>query len=132
MSAAEQLRPTPPARAAAKSPLKLDRTVENFFADTEQMAFCTANVIPGIDFTDDPLLQGRSFSCLDTKVKRLGGPNFTKIPVNAPKGCPVSNFQQEGHMQSAHRKGRVNYEPNGWEKGRARIRWWVTSATVRR
>ena len=97
--------------------MKLDRAVENFFAETEQVAFCTANVIPGIDFTDDPLLQGRNFSYLDTQVKRLGGPNFTKIPVNAPKGCPFSNFQQDGHMQTAHRKGRVNYEPNGWGEG---------------
>lgn len=97
--------------------MKLDRAVENFFAETEQVAFCTANVIPGIDFTDDPLLQGRNFSYLDTQLKRLGGPNFTRIPVNAPKGCPVSNYQQDGHMQTAHRKGRVNYEPNGWGEG---------------
>ena len=97
--------------------MKLDRAVENFFAETEQVAFCTGNVIPGIDFTDDPLLQGRNFSYLDTQLKRLGGPNFTKIPVNAPRGCPVSNYQQDGHMQIAHRKGRVNYEPNGWGTG---------------
>jgi len=97
--------------------MKLDRAVDNFFAETEQVAFCTANVIPGIDFTDDPLLQGRNFSYLDTQLKRLGGPNFTKIPVNAPKGCPVSNYQQDGHMQTAARKGRVNYEPNGWGEG---------------
>jgi catalase len=97
--------------------LRLDRAVENFFAETEQVAFCTANVVPGIDFSDDPLLQGRNFSYLDTQLKRLGGPNFTKIPVNVPKGCPVSNFQQDGHMQIAHRKGRVNYEPNGWGEG---------------
>ncbi|MBC7677206.1 MAG: catalase [Rhodoferax sp.] len=97
--------------------MRLDRAVENFFAETEQVAFCTQNVVPGIDFTDDPLLQGRNFSYLDTQLKRLGGPNFTKIPVNAPKGCPVSNYQQDGHMQTAHRKGRVNYEPNGWGEG---------------
>lgn len=97
--------------------MKLDRVVDNFFAETEQVAFCTANVIPGIDFTDDPLLQGRNFSYLDTQLKRLGGPNFTKLPVNAPKGCPVSNFQQDGHMQTAARKGRVNYEPNSWGEG---------------
>ena len=97
--------------------MKLDRAVENFFAETEQVAFCTANVIPGVDFSDDPLLQGRNFSYLDTQLKRLGGPNFTKIPVNAPKGCPVGNFQQDGHMQTAARKGRVNYEPNGWGVG---------------
>ena len=97
--------------------LTLNRAVDNFFAETEQVAFCTANVIPGIDFTDDPLLQGRNFSYLDTQLKRLGGPNFTKIPVNAPKGCPVSNYQQDGHMQTAARAGRVNYEPNGWGVG---------------
>jgi len=97
--------------------MKLDRAVDNFFAETEQVAFCTANVIPGIDFTDDPLLQGRNFSYLDTQLKRLGGPNFTKLPVNAPRGCPVSNFQQDGHMQTDARKGRVNYEPNGWGEG---------------
>lgn len=97
--------------------MRLDRAVDNFFAETEQVAFCTGNVVPGIDFTDDPLLQGRNFSYLDTQLKRLGGPNFTKIPVNAPKGCPVSNFQQDGHMQIAARKGRVNYEPNGWGEG---------------
>ena len=97
--------------------MRLDRAVENFFAETEQVAFCTGNVIPGIDFTDDPLLQGRNFSYLDTQLKRLGSPNFTKLPVNAPKGCPVSNYQQDGHMQSAARKGHVNYEPNGWGEG---------------
>lgn len=97
--------------------MRLDRAVDNFFAETEQVAFCTANVIPGIDFTDDPLLQGRNFSYLDTQLKRLGGPNFTKIPVNTPKGCPVSNYQQDGHMQIAARKGRVNYEPSGWGEG---------------
>ena len=97
--------------------LQLDRAVDNFFAETEQVAFCTGNVIPGIDFTDDPLLQGRNFSYLDTQLKRLGGPNFTKLPINAPKGCPVSNYQQDGHMQTDNRKGRVNYEPNGWGEG---------------
>ena len=98
--------------------MTLDRVVDNFFAETEQVAFCTQNVVPGIDFTDDPLLQGRNFSYLDTQLKRLGSPNFTKIPVNAPKGCPVSNYQQDGHMQTdQHIKGRVNYEPNGWGEG---------------
>jgi catalase len=97
--------------------MTLDRAVDNFFAETEQVAFCTQNVVPGIDFTNDPLLQGRNFSYLDTQLKRLGGPNFTKIPVNAPKGCPVHNYQQDGHMQTNARKGRVNYEPNGWGEG---------------
>jgi catalase len=93
--------------------LVLDRTVDNFFAETEQVAFCTQNVVPGIDFTNDPLLQGRNFSYLDTQLKRLGSPNFTHIPVNAPK-CPVAHFQQDGHMAMANPVGRVNYEPNSW------------------
>jgi len=97
--------------------LTLDRVVDNFFEETEQVAFCTQNVVPGIDFTNDPLLQGRNFSYLDTQLKRLGSPNFTKLKVNAPRGCPVHNYQQDGHMQTANRKGRVNYEPNGWGEG---------------
>ncbi len=93
--------------------LTLNRTVENFFAHTEQVAFCTQNVPPGIDFSDDPLLHGRNFSYLDTQLKRLGGPNFTHLPVNAPR-CPVMNFQQDGHMAMTNPKGRANYEPNSW------------------
>ncbi|HEX3878098.1 MAG TPA: catalase [Bryobacteraceae bacterium] len=96
--------------------LVLDRCVDNFFAETEQVAFCTNNIIPGVDFTNDPLLQGRNFSYLDTQIKRLGGPNFTHIPVNAPK-CPFHNFQQDGHMAMFNPKGRVNYEPNSWGEG---------------
>jgi catalase len=94
--------------------LVLDRVVDNFFAETEQVAFCTQNVVPGIDFTNDPLLQGRNFSYLDTQLKRLGGPNFTQLPVNAPK-CPVAHFQQDGHMAMVNPQGRVNYEPNSWD-----------------
>ena len=94
--------------------LVLDRCVDNFFAETEQVAFCTQNIVPGIDFSNDPLLQGRNFSYLDTQLKRLGGPNFTHIPVNAPK-CPFAHFQQDGHMAMSNPKGRVNYEPNSWE-----------------
>jgi catalase len=93
--------------------LVLDRMVTNFFAETEQVAFCTQNIIPGVDFTNDPLLQGRNFSYLDTQVKRLGGPNFTQIPVNAPK-CPFSHFQQDGHMAIVNPTTRANYEPNSW------------------
>lgn len=95
--------------------LVLDRMPDNFFAETEQVAFCTQNVIPGIDFTNDPLLQGRNFSYLDTQTKRLGGPNFTHIPINAPK-CPFANFQQDGHMAMHNPKGRANYEPNSWSQ----------------
>jgi catalase len=93
--------------------LVLDRCVDNFFAETEQVAFGTLNIVPGIDFTNDPLLQGRNFSYLDTQLKRLGSPNFTHLPVNAPK-CPVHTFQQDGHMAMVNPKGRVNYEPNSW------------------
>ena len=93
--------------------LVLDRVVDNFFAETEQVAFCTQNVPPGIDFSNDPLLQGRNFSYLDTQLKRLGGPNFTHIPINSPR-CPMAHFQQDGHMAMRNPKGRVNYEPNSW------------------
>jgi catalase len=96
--------------------LVLDRNVDNFFAETEQVAFCTQNIVPGIDFTNDPLLQGRNFSYLDTQLKRLGSPNFAKLPINAAV-CPIHNFQQDGHMATGNPKGRVNYEPNSWGKG---------------
>ena len=93
--------------------LVLDRQVDNFFATTEQVAFCTQNIVPGIDFTNDPLLQGRNFSYLDTQLKRLGSPNFTHLPVNAPR-CPFAHFQQDGHMAMHNPAGRANYEPNSW------------------
>ena len=96
--------------------LVLDRVVDNFFAETEQVAFMTQNVPPGIDFSNDPLLQGRNFSYLDTQIKRLGGPNFTHIPINAPR-CPFAHFQQDGHMAMRNPVGRVNYEPNSWPDG---------------
>jgi catalase len=91
--------------------LVLDRNVDNFFAETEQVAFCVRNVVPGIDFSNDPLLQGRIFSYQDTQLSRLGGPNFQQIPVNAPK-CPVMHLQRDGHMQMTVPKGRVNYSPS--------------------
>ncbi|WP_305000033.1 catalase [Hahella sp. KA22] len=91
----------------------LNKAVDNFFAETEQVAFCTQNLVPGIDQSNDPLLQGRNFSYLDTQLKRLGSPNFTHIPINAPK-CPVHNFMQDGHMAMHNRAGRANYEPNSW------------------
>jgi catalase len=93
--------------------LVLDRVVDNFFAETEQVAFMTQNVPPGIDFSNDPLLQGRNFSYLDTQIKRLGSTNFTHLPINAPR-CPMAHFQQDGHMAMRNPKGRVNYEPNSW------------------
>ena len=89
----------------------LDRNPANFFAETEQVAFCTANVVPGIDFTNDPLLQGRLFSYQDTQLKRLGGPNFHQIPINQPR-CPFHNLQRDGHMQMSVPPGQVNYEPS--------------------
>jgi len=89
----------------------LDRWPNNFFAETEQVAFCPGNVVPGIDFSNDPLLQGRLFSYIDTQLIRLGGPNFHQIPINAPK-CPFANLQRDGHMQMAQPAGRVSYEPN--------------------
>ncbi len=89
----------------------LDRWPDNFFADTEQVAYCPANVVPGIDFSNDPLLQGRLFSYLDTQLSRLGSANFHQIPINAPK-CPFGNHQRDGHMQMAQPVGRVAYEPN--------------------
>jgi len=96
--------------------LVLDRMPDNFFAETEQVAFMTQNVPPGIDFSNDPLLQGRNFSYLDTQLKRLGGPNFTHLPINAPK-CPMHNFQQDGHMAMRNPVGRVNYQPNSFGEG---------------
>jgi catalase len=89
----------------------LNRWPDNFFAETEQVAFCPSHVVPGIDFSNDPLLQGRLFSYQDTQLSRLGSPNFHQIPVNAPK-CPFANHQRDGHMQMAKPTGRVSYEPN--------------------
>jgi catalase len=89
----------------------LNRWPDNFFAETEQVAFCPSHVVPGIDFSNDPLLQGRLFSYLDTQLSRLGSANFQQIPVNAPQ-CPFANQQRDGHMQMAQPHGRVAYEPN--------------------
>jgi catalase len=89
----------------------LNRNPDNFFAETEQVAFCTAHVVPGIDFTNDPLLAGRIHSYVDTQLSRLGGPNFHEIPINAPLAA-VQNNQRDGmHRQAIHR-GRASYEPN--------------------
>ncbi len=94
----------------------LDRNPDNFFAETEQVAFCTAHVVPGIDFSNDPLLAGRIHSYVDTQISRLGGPNFHEIPINAPV-APVHNNQRDGmHRQAIHR-GRVAYEPNSLAGG---------------
>lgn len=89
----------------------LDRYPDNFFAETEQVAFLPTNIVPGIDFSNDPLLQGRLFSYLDTQKSRLGTTNFHQIPINAPK-CPMHNFQRDGMMQTHSFTGRATYEPN--------------------
>jgi catalase len=89
----------------------LNRNPDNFFAETEQVAFCVAHVVPGVDFSNDPLLAGRIHSYVDTQISRLGGPNFHEIPINAPV-AQVHNNQRDGmHRQAIHR-GRVSYEPN--------------------
>jgi catalase len=94
----------------------LDRNPDNFFAETEQVAFCTAHVVPGIDFSNDPLLAGRIHSYVDTQISRLGGPNFHELPINSPL-APVHNNQRDGmHRQTLHR-GRVAYEPNSLAGG---------------
>ncbi|MGB8507792.1 MAG: catalase HPII [Pyrinomonadaceae bacterium] len=91
--------------------LTLNRNPDNFFAETEQVAFHLGHIVPGIDFTNDPLLQGRLFSYTDTQLKRLGGPNFHEIPINRPIS-PVHNNQRDGHMRQTINQGRVAYEPN--------------------
>ena len=94
----------------------LDRNPDNFFAETEQVAFCAAHVIPGIDFTNDPLLAGRIHSYTDTQISRLGGPNFHELPINAPL-APVHNNQRDGMHRQAIARGRVSYEPNSLAGG---------------
>ena len=89
----------------------LNRNPDNFFAETEQVAFCTAHIVPGLDFTNDPLLAGRIHSYVDTQISRLGGPNFHELPINAPI-APVHNNQRDGMHRQAIPRGRVSYEPN--------------------
>ena len=93
--------------------LTLDRNPDNYFSETEQVAFGTAHLVPGIDFSNDPLLQGRNFSYQDTQLSRLGGPNFNQIPINAPR-CPFSNNQREGEHQMLIPIGRVANDPNSF------------------
>lgn len=90
--------------------LELNRTVDEFFPQTEQAAFCTSHVVPGIGFSDDPLLQGRNFSYFDTQITRLGI-NWEELPINRPV-CPVMNFNSDGQKRHTIRKGKVNYWPN--------------------
>ncbi len=99
--------------------MTLNRNPDNFFAETEQVAFCVSHVVPGIDFSNDPLLQGRIFSYLDTQLSRLGGPNFHQIPINRPR-CPFHNGQADGMHQMGIPVNKTSYEPNsidgGWPK----------------
>jgi len=90
--------------------MTLNRNPDNYFSETEQVAFMTTNIVPGIDFSNDPLLQGRNFSYGDTQLSRLGTPNFHELPINRPV-CPFSNNQREGHMRHTINKGRVAYTP---------------------
>ncbi|MET0636732.1 MAG: catalase [Chitinophagaceae bacterium] len=91
--------------------MTLNRNPDNFFAETEQVAFHVGHLVPGIDFTNDPLLQGRLFSYTDTQLIRLGGPNFHEIPINRPV-CPVHNNQRDGYMRQTINKGQSSYNPN--------------------
>ncbi|MFJ7882695.1 catalase HPII [Pseudomonas sp. NPDC096917] len=97
----------------------LNRNPDNFFAETEQVAFCPGHIVPGIDFSNDPLLQGRLFSYTDTQISRLGGPNFHEIAINRPV-APFHNNQRDAQHRSTIHKGRASYEPNsidgGWPK----------------
>ncbi|WP_110969908.1 catalase HPII [Pseudomonas huaxiensis] len=99
--------------------LVLNRNPDNFFAETEQVAFCPGHIVPGIDFSNDPLLQGRLFSYTDTQISRLGGPNFHEIPINRPL-APNHNGQRDAQHRVTIDKGRASYEPNsidgGWPK----------------
>ncbi len=96
--------------------LVLNRNPDNFFAETEQVAFCAAHIVPGIDFSNDPLLAGRIHSYQDTQISRLGGPNFHEIPINAPV-AQVHNNQRDGMHRQAINRGRVAYEPNSLAGG---------------
>ena len=99
--------------------MTLNRNPDNFFAETEQVAFHPGHVVPGIDFSNDPLLQGRLFSYTDTQISRLGGPNFHEIPINRPV-CPFQNNQRDAMHRQAINVGQASYEPNslsgGWPK----------------
>ncbi|MDZ4773431.1 MAG: catalase [Planctomycetota bacterium] len=102
-----------PVRRVGK--MTLDRNPQNFFTEVEQVAFCVANVVPGIDFTNDPLLQARLFSYLDTQITRLGGPNFAELPINRPI-APVHNHQQDGSSRTTMPTARALYHPNSIEQ----------------
>src|SRR4029453_3633093 len=96
--------------------LTLNRNPANFFAETEQVAFHPGHIVPGIDFTNDPLMQGRLFSYTDTQLTRLGGPNFHEIPINLPI-APAHKNQRDGHMLQTINRGKVSYNPNSLGNG---------------
>jgi catalase len=97
--------------------LTLNRNPTNYFAETEQVAFHTGNLVPGIEVTNDPLMQARLFSYLDTQLTRLGGPNFTQLPINAPR-CPVNDLLRDGMHQTQIHAGLAPYRPNSIDGGR--------------
>ncbi len=96
--------------------LTLNRNPTNYFAETEQVAFHTGNLVPGIEVTNDPLMQARLFSYLDTQLTRLGGPNFTQLPINRPH-CPVNDMLRDGMHQTAIHTGLAPYRPNSIDGG---------------
>src|ERR1700704_6645404 len=97
--------------------LSLNRNPTNYFAETEQVAFHTGNLVPGIEATNDPLMQARLFSYLDTQLSRLGGPNFIQLPINAPH-CPVNDMLRDGMHQSEIHAGLAPYRPNSVDDGK--------------
>ena len=109
--------------------LTLNRNPDNYFAETEQVAFHPGHLVPGIDFSNDPLLQGRLFSYSDTQLSRLGSPNFHEIPINRPL-APVDNNQRDGHMRQTIVKGRISYEPNTLGGGCPMQRPWEQGGFV--
>ena len=109
--------------------LTLNRNPDNFFAETEQVAFHPGHLVPGIDFSNDPLLQGRLFSYTDTQLSRLGSPNFHEIPINRPI-AKVDNNQRDGHMRQTIVKGKVSYEPNSLGGGCPMQRMWQEGGFV--
>ena len=106
----------------------LDKNPDNFFAETEQSAFSPSRIVPGMDFSNDPLLQGRTMSYTDTQVHRLGGPNFQQLPINKPR-CPMHHFQRDGFGQTDIPKGRVAYEPNSLAPESARASQLIGQAS---
>ncbi|WP_308073911.1 catalase [Actinokineospora sp. PR83] len=111
--------------------LTLDRNPTNYFAETEQVAFHTGNLVPGIDVTNDPLMQARLFSYLDTQLTRLGGPNFTQLPVNRPH-APVNDMLRDGMHQTAIHQGQAPYLPNSVDEGLPRVATEAEGAYVHR